>query len=163
MNTLTGNRDTDISIILALNLKDMNKICRVNKYTKELCHTDRIINKLNKIKENVEYLINLKETYYETNEIFEPFLLFMNNIRIWIYSIELRANDVVHLGTDDYIRLYKDYPITSITIKKLTMYEIIYYYNVNGVNKKKSFNCNKDQVRKFLTTFLYDELIYPIL
>lgn len=34
---LTGNKDIDYEILLKLDIQDLSKLCRTNKYTQELC------------------------------------------------------------------------------------------------------------------------------
>lgn len=39
-SVLTGNKDTDLIILSNLNDYDLSSVCRVNKYTKELCNNE---------------------------------------------------------------------------------------------------------------------------
>jgi hypothetical protein len=45
METLTGNKDTDETILLMLNLSDVMTICSSNQYFNKLCKNNKLKNK----------------------------------------------------------------------------------------------------------------------
>ena len=54
MNTLSGNKETDMLILQQLSDYDLSKVCQVNKYVNSLCNADRFwMNRILNIKGNV--------------------------------------------------------------------------------------------------------------
>lgn len=163
---LTGNKDTDARIITSLKLTDLEQICRINKYTSNLCknHID-VQYKIKNAEKLVARAITIindrsKGLLLQTINEFETFNIFYN------LSEKLNMPEPTEEG-DDFQLYYKNYYIYSIRIIKSNVYSIIYELNDTvgkEFNPRGSFfilsQATEDQVQKYLMNVYYDETVF---
>lgn len=168
-NYLTGNVDTDVTIINSLNLDDLRNICRMNQYAANLCENHITLkSRIKLVKHKVSHLMDLINTKHlgiilqPMNES-EPFITYhdlMNKINITEPANEEDDTDL-HPSN-----ILNDYIIMSIRISKennqyLLTYNLgqfLQYYDVDVT----TFYANAQSLQEFLTHAYYNHLILNV-
>lgn len=140
---LTGNKDVDYQILYNLdNVKDISKVCRINKYTQELCDKNFWIAKFKN--ENLNFIIDPDQL-----DLKEWLLLYRNSkIAAETAKYALKIYDMFY--TDDSIKIKV---ITNHEEEKQILsyiYNLIKHEDIDNIHKiEVTYNENNYRVKLF--------------
>lgn len=121
---LTGNRDTDIIILLNLSLKDLRLTCQMNSYINQLCQTRALADKMTIAIKNVESTLEYAD-YYCVNKYLKSgkqLYSIINRIQIHNFAMDY----VIEFYNDD--ELSSEIVLSRIQAKEFLLH--LYYDNI---------------------------------
>jgi len=157
--SLTGIEDMDKIILSKLTLKDARLMCQTSVYMNNLCQII-VTSQLNSIKRKVEKIIHyldynplLLSTGYNDNQL-KQYHQVLNDLNMddyidsdfdffFVMFIEIRNEGEQYSCEFILDRFNQEYEIDDLRHNKIT-----------------SFTCYKQQFEAFLTTIMYDDLIF---
>lgn len=155
---LTGNRDTDVSILLSLSLKDVRHFCSTNKSIYDLCFHE-VKRKIRQCKEKVNKAIQFLMTQRKIN----------NDYRLPLAPIEISAMPIhqlfkfvriINLDERDsyYVEGDLDY------LKDERTYELYIGYYKKGIYNiylnQEIYQGSIEQIKEALLHLIYNNMIF---
>lgn len=149
--------DTDIYIMLHLNLDDLRNYCYMNQQASKLCKTNvELKMKINRVKDKVDSIINIvdqKKYSILTNQEFGVFKPLIKDLHPSDEYSEMLLDSLNIHDTTFHIDIVK---IVNYHIMFFVGYlEDEYYRNEEIIEVE----CNLDQLREFLLHIYYDKLV----
>ncbi len=127
MATLTGNKDTDMLVLLQLNDYDLSQVCQVNKKVKKICQDDmfwkkRLLSITEILKLSKEYLavdIN-EETFIGYIKYIKEYLEFSLWKDFYIFLRDINKKYISWVLRESIVRFIQEGGTEKLTLKKLS-------------------------------------------
>ena len=151
----TGNRDTDIKILLDLNLKDLRHYCQIDNYANQLCRGPELKRKMKLAMDKVNAVMNFlnhKHIYLHPvdDDHFEKYWNILKNIVL--------VREIVM----DEILFTLDYDVDLMNIFLDNDNEYVLYFIDDENDPFNYFQLTKNQIEEFLLHLYYNKLVVSI-
>lgn len=152
----TGNRDTDIKILLDLNLEDLRHYCQINNYDNQLCRGPELKRKMKLAMDKVNAVMNFlnrKHIYLQPvdDDHFEKYWEIIN----------ILPGDLESRTSAQALPFTLNYDVILINITRYNNKYVLHFIDIDD-EYYNYFSFTKNQIEEFLLHLYYNQLVVSI-